>query len=67
MNATKKPKPLTVVEIIEKDEDRVLVAAVRGGKRKTFHLRRDAMGRVDQLVRLVEAGETVKVDLGETR
>ena len=65
MNAAKKPKLLTVVEIIEKDEHAVLVAAVRNGKRKTFHLRRDAVGNVDKLVSLVEAGETVKVDLGE--
>jgi len=52
---------LTVTKIIEKDEDRVLLEGTDyKGRRKTFHLMRTNPG-VDELVRLVEAGEEVRV------
>lgn len=61
----KKPrkKVMTVVEVIEKDRDRILFAGLYHGKRKTFHLRRDPGGYVDEIVTRVEMGQTVKVEI----
>ena len=54
---------MTVVEVIEKDKDRILFAAIYHGKRKTFHLHRDPGGKVDEIVTRVEMGQTVKVEV----
>lgn len=53
---------LTISDIIEEDDERVLFGAVDAQQnRKTFHLVKDK--NVDEMIDRVERGERVDVDL----
>ncbi len=63
MTETNTPQRILVTGVIEKDQDRVLLAGTRRGRRVTFHLRHDAEGKTAELVKELEAGSQVWVDL----